>query len=396
MKDNWICTTLDDVCIKITDGSHWSPKRLDEGIPMASVKDMTNFGFTINTCKKISYEDYKKLIKNDCKPLINDILIAKDGSYLKHVFVWKKNVDIAILSSIAILRPNKDIVEPEFLAKYLMSPLTKKEMSGYVTGAALPRIILKDFKKFKILLPQLSTQRKIASILSAYDDLIENNTRRIKILEEMAQHLYREWFVHFRYSGHENVKMVYNDELGKEIPEGWEVKKLGQILKKIRRLQKIKKDEYLPEGSIPTIDQGVSLIGGYTNNISAKHDDPLPIVVFGDHTRVVKYVDFPFASGADGTQLLYPKEESLMPACFYYLIKSIDLSNYAYARHFKFLKEQQILIPRGYPLDKFNYVVSKLLLQMSLLREKNLILRKTRDLHLPRLISGRIDLDKVN
>ncbi|MCK4828216.1 restriction endonuclease subunit S, partial [bacterium] len=189
MKEDWVVTTLNDICVRITDGSHWSPKGIIEGIPMASVKDMTDFGLNVETCKRISAEDYQKLVKNDCKPQIDDVLIAKDGSYLKHVFAWKKNIDIAILSSIAILRPNKKIVEPEFLAKYLMSPVTKKAMSGYVTCSALPRIILKDFKNFQILLPPLTIQRKIAGILSAYDELIENNIRRIQILEEMAQRI---------------------------------------------------------------------------------------------------------------------------------------------------------------------------------------------------------------
>jgi len=248
-KTNWQYTTLGGVCLKITDGSHWSPKGIDQGVPMASVKDMTDFGFNISTCKLISFEDYQKLIKNDCKPLRDDVLIAKDGSYLKHVFVWKQEVDLAILSSIAILRPNKNLIEPQFLAKYLMSSNTKAEMTGYVSGAALPRIILKDFINFRILIPPLPTQHKIAAILSAYDDLIENNLRWIKILEDMAQSLYREWFVKFRFPGHEKVQMV--DSPPGKIPEGWEVIKVGGLLEKVRRKKKLKKQYYETDGPIP-------------------------------------------------------------------------------------------------------------------------------------------------
>ena len=82
-------------------------------------------------------------------------------------------------------------------------------------------------------LPPLPAQRKIAAILSAYDDLIENNLRRIKILEEMAQNLYREWFVKFRFPGHQHARFI-DSPLGR-IPEGWEVKKVGNILKKVKR-----------------------------------------------------------------------------------------------------------------------------------------------------------------
>lgn len=84
---------------------------------------------------------------------------------------------------------------------------------------------------------------------------------------------------------------------------------------------------------------------GYTDDPEARHESPLPLTVFGDHTRQVKYVDFPFASGDDGTQLLYPNTPNVDPTYFFYAIKNVDLSNYFYARHFKFLKEQQINIP---------------------------------------------------
>ncbi|MGP8329151.1 MAG: restriction endonuclease subunit S, partial [Methanosarcinaceae archaeon] len=111
------------------------------------------------------------------------------------------------------------------------------------TGAATKFLTLTILKDIDFELPSLPTQHKIASILSAYDDLIENNTRRIQILEEMAQALYREWFVEFRFPGHEKVKMV-ESELGM-VPEGWDVKKLGDIAKEIRR--SVKPDQINPE-----------------------------------------------------------------------------------------------------------------------------------------------------
>ena len=110
------------------------------------------------------------------------------------------------------------------------------------------------------LSPPLPTQRKIAAILSAYDDLIENNLRRIKILEEMAQNFYREWFVKFRFPGHEKVRFV-DSPLGK-VPEGWEVIKISSLLEPIKRKKKIKKQAYKHEGEIPIVDQGKDFIGG--------------------------------------------------------------------------------------------------------------------------------------
>ena len=126
---------------------------------MASVKDMHDWGFDITKCRKISKEDFKKLVRNDCKPLANDVLIAKDGSYLKHAFVVENETELVILSSIAMLRPNEKVV-PYYLAMYLKEPRVKARLKGYVSGVALPRIILKDFKKFKVLLPHKRLQDK--------------------------------------------------------------------------------------------------------------------------------------------------------------------------------------------------------------------------------------------
>ena len=122
------------------------------------------------------------------------------------------------------------------------------------------------------------------------------------------------------------------------------VLKVKDALVKVKRPVKIPQSEYLPFGSYPVIDQGKSIIAGYTNDIESVIFSPLPMTIFGDHTRIVKFSKEPFASGADGTQLLYPIGD-IDPTFFYYSIKNIDLSNYFYARHFKYLKESEICVP---------------------------------------------------
>jgi type I restriction enzyme, S subunit len=128
---------------------------------MASVKDMHNWGLNLESCRKVSEDDFKMLVRSDCKPLVNDVLIAKDGSYLKHIFWIQKSIEVVILSSIAILRPNGKIV-PSFLSLYLQDPQIMSRMKGYVSGVAIPRIVLKDFRKFQIVLPPLSLQQKFS------------------------------------------------------------------------------------------------------------------------------------------------------------------------------------------------------------------------------------------
>ena len=174
VPEGWEIKKIGDICSKITDGSHLSPEYFLNGKPMASVKDMNSYGFSLDNIKTISEKDFEKLKKADCKPITNDILIAKDGSYLKHVFVWDYDIDIVILSSIAILRPDTNIIKPYFLSHTLKQDSTKAMMAGFVSGSALPRIILNDFKKMKLLIPT-------SDIIDDFDSLVNPLYQSIKV-----------------------------------------------------------------------------------------------------------------------------------------------------------------------------------------------------------------------
>ena len=222
----WKEVRLGDVCTKITDGSHFSPKAQTEGYPMLSVKDMREYDFDFSNCKKISYEDYLKMERDGCVPQIGDVLVAKDGSYLKEIFRCKEQREIALLSSIAIFRPNSQLIDSRFLCYCLKSPRVYNYISlNCVSGSALPRIILKDFKGVNIRVPSLDDQRRIASILSSLDRKIELNNKINADLEEMAQAIFKNWFVDFE--PFKDGKFV-DSELGM-IPEGWKVGGLDEI-----------------------------------------------------------------------------------------------------------------------------------------------------------------------
>lgn len=166
---DWMEVSLDDVCIRITDGSHYSPADSpDSPYPMYSVKDMETYGFNSSTCKHITEDEFRKMKKSDCVPLLNDILVAKDGSYLKEIFICSEEKEEAILSSIAIFRPNTSVIMPEILLYFLKQPSVRKDVGdNYVSGSALPRIVLKDFKKYRLTLPTMNEQLKIGSVLHA-------------------------------------------------------------------------------------------------------------------------------------------------------------------------------------------------------------------------------------
>jgi type I restriction enzyme S subunit len=140
-------------------------------------------GFILKSAKTISNNDFERLVKTDCRPEKYDVLIAKDGSYLKHVFVWNHDIDVVLLSSIAILRPNLKEILPYFFSLILKQDSTKSMMSGYVSGSALPRIILKDFKKMKLIIPDFSLIKKFESIAEPIYCQINSLNKQLEKLE---------------------------------------------------------------------------------------------------------------------------------------------------------------------------------------------------------------------
>ena len=209
---HWKIETIEASSNKVTDGSHFSPKLCSSGKYMCSVKDMTYNRFDFSNCKLISQNDFNKLVAQGCKPEKNDILISKDGANcLDLIFVFDQEEDLVLLSSIAIVRllPN---VNPKFVCYFLLSPACQYIMrNNFVSGSAIPRVILKDFKKISILLPPLHEQRAIASILSSLDDKIDLLHHQNQTLEAMAEALFRQWFV-------------------EEAEEGWKEGVLGDVI----------------------------------------------------------------------------------------------------------------------------------------------------------------------
>ena len=133
----------------------------------------------------------------------------------------------------------------------------------------------------------------------------------------------------------------------RSLPEYWEILPFTDCLKKVKSKKKpsIPKRDYQESGEFPVIDQGVSFVAGWTDSVESVISDNLPVVIFGDHTRLFKYVDFPFALGADGTQLLYPNDEILDPYFFYYALLNLKVPNKGYNRHYRYLREFTVVCP---------------------------------------------------
>jgi type I restriction enzyme S subunit len=157
---------------------------------MYSVKDMETYGFNHSSCKHITEEEFAKMKQSDCVPKVDDILVAKDGSYLKEIFICSDEKDEAILSSIAIFRPDKNIIIPEILLYLLKQPSVRKDVGdNYVSGSALPRIVLKDFKKYSFILPPMHEQKKIGAVLRSIRMKINANIEENRTLSKLRDSL---------------------------------------------------------------------------------------------------------------------------------------------------------------------------------------------------------------
>ncbi|MBQ2195601.1 MAG: restriction endonuclease subunit S [Prevotella sp.] len=213
---------LKDCCLSISDGDHLPPPKTDSGIPFITISniDSTNhidFGNTLF----VPIEYYEKL-DDIRKARPNDIIYSVVGSFGKPVLI-KDDRKFVFQRHIAILRPNSEIVDSRFLYYVMLSRDFYMQADTVAIGAAQRTISLSSLRNMKVELPPIPTQHRIATILSRYDTLIENSQKQIKLLEEAAQRLYKEWFVELRFPGHENTKMVDG------LPEGWERKAVSQL-----------------------------------------------------------------------------------------------------------------------------------------------------------------------
>ena len=389
---SWETVNFEDAPFRIIDGDRGKnyPKQnefSDKGYCLfLSATNVTKSGFSFSNNQFVTQEKHDALRKGKVER--GDVILTTRGT-LGNVALYSDAIPFPVMrinSGMVTIKPDQAYLTSEYLYHFLRSELFQAQVRALQSGVAQPQLPIRDIKKIQFKYPNLPTQKRIARVLSAYDNLIENNRRRIALLEEAARLIYREWFVHFRFPNHENVKFKNG------LPLGWEWRTVASLLTKLKAKPKIKKDAYLEKGTFPCVDQGQTFIGGFTNEKQAVYSDILPLIVFGDHTRALKFIDFPFARGADGTQVLYSNNERLSQECFYLALREIDLSNYFYARHFKFLKETEIVVPSQELGEQFTHLIKPNFEQISKLRNQNQVLTKARNMLLPRLMDGRITI----
>jgi len=185
--------SLDDICEMVTDGTHASFKDSGKGFPFLTVKDMTENGLDFSGCIHISQEEYDRADAGNSAPKLGDVLFSKDGTVGK-VCVVREKREFAVLSSIAILRPKKEIADSSYLGYILGFQKTIDEASKRKTGSAVRRIILKDLKQVEIPLPPLEEQQRIAAILDKADGVRRKRKEAIRLTEELLRSTFLEMF----------------------------------------------------------------------------------------------------------------------------------------------------------------------------------------------------------
>ena len=336
----------------------------------------------------------------------------KKEKHLGEVAQLRTPEKIALAQRVILLRGNPKIIDQGYYYQALKSDFVKGELNTRATGTNVLDIKQSELRKVLIPYYSLPTQIKIASILSAYDDLIENNTRRIKILETMARTLYQEWFVKFGFPGYEQVKMV-GSELGL-IPEGWEVKKVTDAVLVNPKTQVPKQGQkpFVPMGSLSTDSMLINDIESRTGNSGAKfknYDTLLARItpsLENGKTGYVQFLPFDDSVARGSTEFIVLRSNTLCSEYVYLLARSDDFRENAIKSMTGSSGRQRVQVgcfetffiahPDNKTIQKFSEIVSPLFRQIYVFSEKNINLRKTRDLLLPKLISGQIDVENLD
>ena len=357
LPSGWEWTRLEEACLAPQYG--WTTKAAPDGtLHLLRTTDITagkvNWE-TVPFCQEEPPNKEKYLLKT------RDIVISRAGSVGYSYLV--KNPPSAVFASYLIRFRPLPTVDENYLALFLKSPDYWKVILEGKSGIALPNVNATKLKRIEVPIPPLAEQSRIVSkidnLFTQLDAAVDNlkkaqvqlqRYRRSLLKSAFEGELTREW-----REGHTNKFQPTNNSTG--FPQNWEKTTVGKVIKKVSLSgKKVKKGDYELEGKLPVIDQGSSFIGGYTNDEELKVKCELPVIVFGDHTKAIKYVDFDFVGGADGIKVI-KSQEMYHPKLFYYFIQAISLPDRGYSRHFQFLEKAQIPVP---PLTEQAQIVSEL------------------------------------
>ena len=344
--------------------------------------NVTKEGLTFEENQFITKEKDEALRKGKLKR--GDIVYTTRGT-VGNAGYYNSNVpyeNVRINSGMVILRANGEIVDARFLYQILKSEYYRPYFKQYCTGSAQPQLPIKNFSQIYLNVPDIKTQHRIADILSAYDDLIENNQKQIKLLEEAAQRLYKEWFVDLRFPGHENTKIVDG------VPEGWS----RGLLKELISVNYGKDHKKAPDdGNIPVYGSGGLM---RKCNKSLFSGEAVLIPRKGSLNNIM-YVDETFWTV---DTMFYATMKQPHTAIFvYFFVKAFDMYSINIGAAVpsmttKILDAMDVVIPEKETLGKFDKLTKTYFNKIKTLQGQNERLKIARDLLLAKLMSGEMEM----
>ncbi len=417
LPDNWKIKRLDEIADFQNGHSFYRYGYAEEGLLAIDL-------FNISEDGKLRFSDRDKYVSHEISQKKSKFILS-DGDLV--IAMTDMTQKMGILGKCALVKHNdryilnqrigrivadNSLVLTSYLRFFINSPFFLNPLYSLAKGAVQKYVNTDDIKGNKIYLPPMFIQEKITAILSAYDNLIENNLRRIKILEEMAQNLYREWFVNFRFPGHENTRFV-DSPLGK-IPQGWEVVSFTEIA------------DVLSGGTPKTTNP--EYWGGHILFFAPK-DTPSCFYVTETEKTITEFglnkcnsqlyppnTVFITARGTVGNVVITACEMAMNQSCYALRGKEGIGQKYLYMlmlNQVDYLKKNtggatfstivvdtfrrmQIVKPSNLIIEEFDGLLSSLFRQMINMINRNSNLRQTRDLLLPKLISGEVDVSELD
>ena len=397
---------IKELALGIYDGPHATPPEADSGAVFLGIKNVTTGGrLDLSEIRHISEEHYPKWTRR-VTPQANDIVFSYEATLHRYALI-PEGFRGCLGRRMALVRPDTEKVVPRFLHYYFLSSRWRSVVeSNVISGATVDRVPLIRFPDFEIQIPEIAVQLRIASILSAYDDLIENNRQRIQLLEQAARLLYKEWFVHFRFPGHEHLTITDG------VPEGWEKKQIAEVCQTVGGgTPSTKVPEYwggditwvvpsdiTKNDCLVLLDSERKITEKGLRKSSAKMV-PANTILMTSRASVGFFalMDFEVCTNQGFINIVPHQDEQRMYLLFNLMSRVREIRSNAKGATYSEISKgrfrgMDVVVPSKTLINEFGEITSDIVQQMRCLKRSTVQLVEARDLLLPRLMNGELEV----
>lgn len=389
---------LQDACEFIIDCPHSTASDEGKGYPLIRTPNIGRGRLILEGVHRVSKPVYDKRNARGV-PQDDDLIFAREAP-AGNVAIIKNGEKVCLGQRTVLLRPNKEIVDPDFLTYYLLAPKQQYGLTGTANGATVAHVNIPTIRNLEIVLPELSVQVKAACCLKCFDDLIENNQKQIKLLEEAAQRLYREWLIDLRFPGHVSKKTVDG------IPENWIKTSLAEICdirKETITPERIQDNlPYIGLEHMPRKDICLSNWGNSSDVNSNKFAYYENDIIFGKIRPYFHKVGFALNNGVVSTDSFVMVAKKGLWSLLLMTVSDSLFVDYTYQTckegakmpraDWNKMREYSVLIPDDAILQSFNENIISITTKIKILAMENRRLAEARDRLLPKLMNGEIEI----